>query len=46
MKESMWLQNLIRELGFFIGKVTQIWCDNSSSIKIVNNPIFHAQTNT
>jgi hypothetical protein len=40
----MWLQNLIGELGFFIGKVTQIWCDSSNSIKIANNLVFHAQT--
>ncbi len=40
----MWLQYLISELGFLIGKVTQIWCDNSSSIKIVNNLVFHTQT--
>ncbi len=43
MKESMWLQNLISELGLLIGKVTQIWCDNSNSINIVNNFVFHAQ---
>jgi hypothetical protein len=35
----------IKELGdVSIRKVTQIWCDNSNSIKIINNPIFHAQT--
>lgn len=43
MKKSMWLQNLIRELGFLLGKATQIWCDNSSSVKIVNNPICHTR---
>jgi hypothetical protein len=41
----MWLQNLIRELGFLIGKATQIWCDNSSSIKLLTILFFtHKQS--
>jgi hypothetical protein len=39
--EVVWLRRLIKQLGFWNGKPTTIWCDNQSSIKVTKNPMFH-----
>lgn len=43
-KESTWLKRLSIELGFLSDEPTQIWCNNISALKIVENSIFHAKT--
>lgn len=40
--ELVWLQWLLGELRVTSSKVPILWCDNLSSIALINNPVFHA----
>jgi hypothetical protein len=42
--EVVWLRRLLRDVGEEQRKATMIKCDNQSSIKLENNPIYHART--
>jgi hypothetical protein len=42
--EVVWLRRLLQDVGEEQKEPTMIKCDNQSSIKLVNNPIFHART--
>jgi hypothetical protein len=42
--EAIWLRRLTRELGFWDGQATTLWCDNQSAIKLTRNPLFHDKT--
>ena len=42
--EAVWLRILLQDVGEEQKEPTMIKCDNQSSIKLVNNPIFHART--
>lgn len=42
--EAVWLRRVLQDIGEEQMKATMIKCDNQSSIKLENNPIFHART--
>ncbi|KAL0433147.1 UNVERIFIED_CONTAM: Retrovirus-related Pol polyprotein from transposon TNT 1-94 [Sesamum latifolium] len=42
-KEAMWLEGLLKEIGFLNEKVT-IFSDSQSGIQICKNPVFHDRT--
>jgi hypothetical protein len=42
--EVVWLRRLLQDVGEEKNKPTMIKCDNQSSIKLANNPIYHART--
>jgi len=42
--EVIWLQKLFLDLGQLVNVLVDIYCDNISSILLVNNPIYHART--
>ncbi|KAD3641550.1 hypothetical protein E3N88_30774 [Mikania micrantha] len=43
-QESMWLSQLLRDLGQDMNGRLEIWCDNKSAIQFAGNPTFHART--
>ncbi|KAL3691662.1 hypothetical protein R1sor_005313 [Riccia sorocarpa] len=43
-KEASWLRLLGRDLHLDIDNPTPLYCDNISSIKLANNPIFHGRS--
>jgi hypothetical protein len=42
--EIVWLQKLLSDLGQSVDVPIVIYCDNISSILLVNNPVYHART--
>jgi hypothetical protein len=42
--EVVWLRRLLRDVGEEQRKATIIKCDNQSSIKLENNPVYHSRT--
>ncbi|CAL8162590.1 unnamed protein product [Prunus armeniaca] len=44
MTELIWLKILMRELGFGLEKPMVLYCDNTLTIEIANNPIQHDKT--
>jgi len=42
--EVVWLQKLLSYLGQLVDAHVVIYCDNISSILLVNNPVYHART--
>lgn len=42
--DTVWIQNLLRELGFPLTSPTLLLCDNLSATYTAANPIFHART--
>jgi len=42
--EVVWLRRLLQDVGEEQKEPTMIKCDNQSSIKLANNPIYHART--
>ena len=43
VKEAIWLQGLLDDLGFGQKQVT-LFCDSQSAIHLVNNQVYHART--
>ena len=43
-KETRWLRMLLKELGFEQLEATKAYCDNTSAIAIVKNPVKHPGT--
>ncbi|KAL3698464.1 hypothetical protein R1sor_012540 [Riccia sorocarpa] len=43
-KEAIWLNQLLKDLGLPHEAPVTIWCDNTSSLKMAENPVFHART--
>ena len=43
-KESIWIQGLLKELGFTTVDSNLIYGDNQGSIALANNPEYHART--
>lgn len=41
--QALWLRNLLEELQFKQEYSTQLFCDNSSAIKLSRNPVFHGK---
>jgi hypothetical protein len=42
--EAMWIKKLLLEIRMIEKNPTLICCDNQSSIKLKNNPMFHARS--
>jgi hypothetical protein len=42
--EIVWLQKLLSNLGHSMDALVVIYCDNISSILLINNPIYHVRT--
>jgi len=42
--EIVWLQKLFSDLGQSVDAPVVIYCDNISSILLINNPVYHART--
>ncbi|KAD3641836.1 hypothetical protein E3N88_31060 [Mikania micrantha] len=40
----VWLKGLLEELGEKFEMAVDIWCDNSSTIKLSKNPVMHSRT--
>ena len=43
-KESIWIQGLLKELGFTVVNSNLIYGDNQGSIALADNPEYHART--
>jgi hypothetical protein len=43
-KEIVWLRNLFREMHLELFQPTKLKCDNTSSMKLAFNPVFHKRT--
>lgn len=43
-KEAVYLQRFVRELGFNELANLDIMCDNRSSLKLAENPVFHSRS--
>ncbi|KAL5564826.1 hypothetical protein UlMin_027990 [Ulmus minor] len=43
VNEGLWLQGLLKELGFLKGKAT-VFCDNQSAIHLCKNHMYHERT--
>lgn len=43
VKEALWIQGLLTEMGFKQEKVT-LWCDSQSAISLAKNNTFHERT--
>ena len=43
MKETLWLQGLLKELGV-LNSVVEIFSDSQSAIQLCKNPMFHEMT--
>ena len=44
VQKCIWLIQLLQNLHQSSNYVVELYCDNQSAIKIVENPIFHART--
>jgi len=42
--EVVWLQKLLSDLGQSVDAPVVIYCDNTSSILLANNPVYHVRT--
>ncbi|KAL5721714.1 hypothetical protein ACHQM5_005324 [Ranunculus cassubicifolius] len=42
--EIIWIQSLLRELGFLPSSSPTLWCDNLGATYLTANPVFHART--
>ena len=42
--ELLWVQSLLRELGFVLHVPAIVWCDNIGAIYLSANPVFHGRT--
>jgi hypothetical protein len=42
--EAVWLRRVLQDIGKEQKELTMIKCDNQSSIKLANNPIYHSRT--
>ncbi|PKU70208.1 Retrovirus-related Pol polyprotein from transposon TNT 1-94 [Dendrobium catenatum] len=42
--DLIWLRRLIAEFDAALDKPTTLWCDNTSTLALANNPVFHART--
>ena len=42
--QSIWMRRILDELGFERSKCTDIFCDNSSTIKLSKNPVMHGRS--
>lgn len=40
----IWLQTLIKELGFHLTTAPVLWCDNLGTIYLTSNPMYHSYT--
>ncbi len=43
VQEVKWVQSVLNDLDFDT-KTVEVYCDNQSAIKLVNNPVKHGQT--
>ena len=44
VQEAMWLRDLLAELGWKVGRPTQIYCDNEAAVRISKDPVNRAKT--
>lgn len=42
--ELIWLQTLIKELGFHLSHPPILWCDNLGATYITSNLVYHSRT--
>ena len=42
--QAIWLKKILKELHFKEERPTQIYCDNSSAIKLSKNPVLHGRS--
>ena len=42
--QAIWLKKILKELHFKEDRPTQIYCDNSSTIKLSKNPVLHGRS--
>jgi hypothetical protein len=42
--QAIWLMKILKELHFKEDGPTQIYCDNSSTIKLSKNPVLHGRS--
>lgn len=43
-KETVWMRNLLQNIGLEQSAPTVLFCDNQSAIRLVRNPEFHKRT--
>ncbi|KAL0679065.1 hypothetical protein Bca4012_007046 [Brassica carinata] len=41
--QAVWFKRVLEELGHRVREGTIIWCDNTSTIKLSKNPVFHGR---
>ena len=44
VNQALWLRKIMKDLGHEQTEVTKIMCDNSSTVSISKNPVFHGRT--
>jgi len=44
LKELIWLQCFLKEIGYDVSNQNTIYCDNQSAITLAHNPEHHART--
>ncbi|XP_028549623.1 uncharacterized protein LOC114579388 [Dendrobium catenatum] len=42
--DTIWIKRLLAEFGVTQSEPVEIFCDNTSTIALANNPVFHART--
>jgi hypothetical protein len=42
--QGVWMRRVLEKLGNSQGKCTTVLCDNSSTIKLSNNPVMHGRS--
>ncbi|PKU74273.1 Retrovirus-related Pol polyprotein from transposon TNT 1-94 [Dendrobium catenatum] len=42
--DTIWIKRLLAEFGVLHSEPVEIFCDNTSTIALANNPVFHART--
>lgn len=44
VNQAIWLRKMVKDLGHEQTEATKIMCDNSSTVSISKNPVFHGRT--
>ncbi|KAB2044571.1 hypothetical protein ES319_D01G100700v1 [Gossypium barbadense] len=43
VSELLWIKQLLDEVGISVSKTPVVWCDNSATVSVAENPTHHAR---